>query len=91
MRTPSLSTISYVPSTPPTDPTQLPRWLDEEHKKLADVIALLAEGFDPVVYVAPAKPRKGMRRYADGTSWNPGGGAGLYSYNGTTWILLKAL
>lgn len=67
------------------------RFLRDELQKIGDALGLLAEGFDPVTYTAPGKPRKGMRRYADGTSWNPGSGAGLYSFNGTTWILVKAL
>ena len=36
-------------------------------------------------YAAPAKPRDGMVVLADGTSWNPGAGAGYYGYNGGTW------
>lgn len=29
---------------------------------------------------APRKPRDGMVVYADGTTWNPGGGRGIYAY-----------
>ena len=32
--------------------------------------------------VAPTKPVVGELRYADGTNWNPGGGAGMYEYTG---------
>lgn len=91
MRTPNLGTVFYAPGDPPADPKELQRFLREELQKIAGAIQLLADGFDPVVYVAPAKPRKGMRRYADGTSWNPSGGAGLYMYNGSAWVLVKAL
>ena len=35
--------------------------------------------------VAPAKPREGMVRGADGTNWNPGGGKGVYAYYSGTW------
>lgn len=87
----SSNEIQYMPGDPPSDPAQLQRYLREEMNKIAATVALLAEGFDPVIYKAPPKPRKGMRRYADGTSWNPGSGAGLYSFNGTTWVLIKAL
>lgn len=38
--------------------------------------------------VAPAKPREGMLRQADGTNWNPGSGAGIYRYTGGAWVLV---
>ncbi len=85
MRPANSSAAVYVPGEPPSDPAQLQRFLQEEFAKLASIMALQAEGFDPVTYVAPAKPRKGMRRYADGTSWNPGAGEGLYTFDGVTW------
>lgn len=37
------------------------------------------------LYVAPAKPREGMTVLADGSSWNPGSGAGVYTYYGSAW------
>ena len=42
---------------------------------------------DPT-YVAPTKPREGDLRLADGTSWNPGSGAGFYGYYGSAWVKL---
>lgn len=40
-------------------------------------------------YRAPAKPRPGMLVYADGTSWNPGGGQGIYVLNlSNVWVKL---
>lgn len=38
--------------------------------------------------VAPSKPREGMIRFADGTSWNPGSGRGLYQYVSGAWVKL---
>lgn len=38
--------------------------------------------------VAPAKPRDGDIRKADGTHWNPGSGAGVYAYYGAAWVKL---
>ena len=32
--------------------------------------------------------KQGMIVYADGTSWNPGSGEGVYRYNGTAWVFL---
>lgn len=40
------------------------------------------------IYVAPTKPREGMIVYADGTSWNPGSGKGVYHYTGSAWSKL---
>lgn len=45
--------------------------------------------FDTVIFkVRTAEPTdkvQGMVAYADGTSWNPGSGAGLYLYSGSSW------
>jgi hypothetical protein len=40
------------------------------------------------LYAEPAKPREGDIVLADGTSWDPGSGAGTYQYRGGTWNLL---
>jgi hypothetical protein len=42
----------------------------------------------PVLHEAPPKPREGRVAYADGTNWNPGSGAGVYVYNGMSWVKL---
>ena len=36
----------------------------------------------------PAIPVDGMVVYADGTSWNPGSGEGLYGYENGAWVKL---
>lgn len=38
-----------------------------------------------VLNVAPPKPRAGDTARADGTNWNPGDGAGLFTYVGSAW------
>ncbi len=38
-----------------------------------------------VSYKAPAKPRTADIAFADGSSWNPGAGEGLYCYYGGIW------
>lgn len=88
MRPNNSSSTAYQPGSPPDDPAQLPRFLREELLRLKAAYDALADGFDPVCYEAPAKPRDGMRRYADGTQWDPGSGRGLYRYDGTTWNFL---
>lgn len=35
--------------------------------------------------VAPGKPRTGLTMLADGTNWNPGAGAGVYTYYAGAW------
>jgi|TARA_Y100000310_G_scaffold68017_1_gene63363 hypothetical protein len=37
---------------------------------------------------APDKPRDGDIRYGDGTNWDPGSGAGIYWYDGSSWTQL---
>lgn len=88
MRPTNSSTTAYQPGIPPADPAQIQRFLMEELGKLKAAIDAVAEGFAPVVYAPPAKPRTGMIRNADGSQWNPGSGAGLYRHNGTTWVFL---
>jgi hypothetical protein len=41
-----------------------------------------------VRYVAPTKPRDGMVVLADGTTWNPGSGAGVYARIAGAWVKL---
>lgn len=36
-------------------------------------------------YVAPTKVFDGLIYFADGTSWNPGSGAGVYCYHSGQW------
>lgn len=88
MRTPSISSVFYNPDNPPADVSDLPRYLYQELIKIQAAINLLSAGHLDVVYVAPSKPRQGDIRYADGTEWNPGSGAGLYYYDGSAWTFI---
>jgi hypothetical protein len=36
-------------------------------------------------FVEPDNPIDGMVVFADGTSWNPGSGRGLYRFDGSSW------
>lgn len=79
----------YVPRVVPTDPKDLSVYLSEE---LAN-IGRQAQAQQPflflqVSYAPPPKPRPGMVVLADGTSWNPGSGAGFYGYKGSAWAFL---
>lgn len=88
MRTPNLGSVFYVPQDPPEDPQELVRYLREELKKVSAAVSALALGHLDQSYAAPAKPRDGDIRYADGASWNPGSGKGVYVYKTSTWVLL---
>ena len=90
MRAPNAGSSTYAPGDPPADPAQLQRYLREMETKLSATFSALAAGHLDKSTVAPAKPRDGDIRYADGTSWNPGGGKGLYMFS-TVWTLIKAL
>ena len=82
------STIFYSPDPVPSDINQVQMYLENELLKIKRIVELLALGHLEVTYVAPLKPRKGDLRYADGTSWNPGSGEGVYRYSGSAWVSL---
>jgi len=42
----------------------------------------------PVLYAEPDKPRNGQIVLADGSTWNPGSGAGFYGRSAGAWVLL---
>lgn len=88
MRTPSIGSVQYAPTVPPTEQSDFNRWVQTEFDKVAAAISALALGHLDKSFVSPVKPRDGDIRYADGTSWNPGSGQGVYYYNGTAWVLL---
>lgn len=90
MRTPNSGTVFYVPGTPPQDAADVPRFLTLELTKIAGAVQSLAAGHLDPSTVAPAKPRQGDFRYADGANWNPGSGAGWYWYSGAQWLPFAA-
>lgn len=73
----------YEPLPPPTstDHADLILYLLTEYQRLAAFVQILSQGQQEIIHVAPAKPRGGMIRIADGTNWNPGGGRGVYWYD----------
>jgi hypothetical protein len=81
VRAASISTAFYTPE--PTDNQKV----DTELRRIAYAIEALARGHLDKEYVSPAKPRSGDMRHADGASWNPGMGEGLYLYK-TAWRYL---
>ena len=53
-----------------------------EFSQPSDYIAL------NTLYAAPKRIFDGMIVKADGTTWNPGSGAGVYAYVGSAWVKL---
>lgn len=75
----------YTMGPQPYNPT-IPVLLDWIIRELYKIEEDSVANFDmPITTVAPDKPREGMIRYADGTSWNPGSGKGVYWYSGSAW------
>jgi hypothetical protein len=64
------------------------RFFSSELFKIKSAIDALAAGHLDKSYAAPTKPREGDIRYADGTTWNPGSGQGIYAYYGAAWHFL---
>lgn len=84
------STLLFDPGMPPQDPAQLQRYLMNLNSQFMAALAALSAGHLNQTTVAPKKPRDGDWAYADGVTWNPGGGKGLYFFT-TVWTLVKAL
>jgi hypothetical protein len=78
----------YVPQPVPDRPEALAAYLRNELQQIQFAIDQLATGQLEVTAVAPAKPRDGMLRRADGTLWNPGSGQGVYCYYNAAWRFL---
>jgi hypothetical protein len=82
------SSVFYYPAPAPKTIEEIPEYLAHELRSIQAALDLLAAGHLDKSYAAPAKPRDGDFRYADGTTWNPGSGTGFYRFDGTNWILL---
>ena len=79
--------IGYVPEFR-SEHDDSTRYLDSELRRISAEIEKLALGHIGMTYVEPVRPRDGDIRYADGTEWNPGSGAGLYQYRGSSWVFV---
>jgi hypothetical protein len=79
--------MAYYRREVPRDPGQLPDYLRQELERLqfelnnAQELLRVAK-----TNTTPDRPRTGDIRYADGTNWNPDAGAGVYVFNGTSWV-----
>lgn len=73
----------------PEQTTDALRYLNTLVEQLQFALEELDRSFYTVSYVVPDRPREGMIRLADGTTWNPGLGKGLYQYTGGVWRKLS--
>ena len=68
----------YVPQELGTEPEQI----YEELRRVQAALDWLMDGYREVLHVEPSKLRVGRLANADGSDWDPGGGAGSYEYTG---------
>lgn len=82
--------MPYVPTAmPPVESLEALRaYVEEELRSIArEMSETVAVDLRPV-FVAPTRPRNGMIVYADGTTWNPGAGEGVYARENGVWVKL---
>lgn len=76
----------FALSPVPTNPQDLPLYLENQFLAIQTAITQLAQGHVDVTHVAPAKPREGDIRLCDGVNWNPlGTGQRFVGYRGGAW------
>lgn len=79
----------YTPTNVPNIPAELPNWLKQEVLNISRAMAQSQPFLKlSMQYKEPAKLADGMVVLADGTTWNPGNGAGYYGYRAGAWRFL---
>lgn len=79
----------YTPGQVPADPKDIPGYLTREFQNLAQALQATVDAVTlKKLYAAPSRIYDGMVVRADGTTWNPGSGAGVYAYYGGAWHFL---
>lgn len=67
-------------------PSDAPAWLVAELRKLQEAMNGPVDSIEfRTLYAAPKKLRDGLTVKADGVVWNPGSGAGVYTYYAGAW------
>lgn len=73
----------------PAPQTYDPRWVDDENRTIArEIYSQVPFLFLQKLYAEPKKIQDGMIVMADGTTFNPGGGAGIYARISGAWVKL---
>lgn len=79
--------MAYTPRSLPAiaDPV-LREWLQTELQNIAREGQAAVDGvLLDKLYAAPKRIREGLTVLADGTTWNPGSGAGVYTWYAGSW------
>ena len=78
--------MAFTPRNVPGEPKELPFFLGQEFRNVATATAEMGRMMQmEMLYVAPKRFSEGCVCFADGTSWNPGSGRGLYVYHTGAW------
>ena len=93
MATSVLAPQRYSPEPPPNPedkdfPRKLVDYLKREYERISDALKKTDVFNFEAQFVAIPKPQEGDVAYADGVSWNPGAGVGLYQYRSAAWVKL---
>ena len=65
-----------------------PEMLEIAFRQIQEMFNSILDGYRETLYAPPSNPENGMIVIADGTSWNPGSGAGAYERKGGVWVKL---
>lgn len=67
-------------------PADAPDWLVRELRAIQEAGVSVVDGVTfNKLYAQPKKLFEGLTVLADGTAWNPGSGAGVYTYYAGSW------
>lgn len=67
-------------------PADAPEWLVRELRSIQEASNSVVDNVTlRTLYAQPKKLYDGLTVLADGTTWNPGGGRGVYTYYGSAW------
>jgi hypothetical protein len=81
--------MRYTPGAMPTDaPRGLKAWLADELRRIAAALNQPGALHLAELGAEPERPADGMIVYADGSTWNPGSGAGFYGRESGAWVKL---
>lgn len=79
----------YQHSIPPEDYRQLLEYIERELASVSAAIDSAHNGDIDILYAEPIRVYPGMVVYADGTTWNPGSGEGIYRRSlANTWVFI---
>ena len=75
--------MSFIPTnSQATTVPDLRTWISNELIRVSNAFTTSSQTTTlPVLTAAPTKPQIGQIVFADGTSWNPNNGRGLYYYD----------